>query len=95
MSSNIFQFSPLLMIFRAEAGEVTEIVTRLLIQLAVILFAAKLTGEIATRYSICRQSWPSSELVSLLAPLLWGNCYPRLWPLVPHSRSGWCAGGDP
>src|ERR671915_56412 len=50
MNSNIFQFSPLLMIFRAEAGEVTEIVTRLLIQLAVILFAAKLAGEIATRY---------------------------------------------
>ncbi len=50
MSSNIFQFSPLLMIFRAEAGEVTEVVTRLLIQLAVILFAAKLAGKIATRY---------------------------------------------
>jgi Kef-type K+ transport system membrane component KefB len=50
MSSSIFQFSPLLTIFRAEAGEVTEIVTRLLIQLAVILFAAKLAGEIATRY---------------------------------------------
>jgi Kef-type K+ transport system membrane component KefB len=50
MSSNIFQFSPLLMIFRVEASEVTEIVTRLLIQLAVILFAAKLAGEIATRY---------------------------------------------
>jgi Kef-type K+ transport system membrane component KefB len=50
MSSNVFQFGPLLMIFRAEAGEVTEIVTRLLIQLAVILFTAKLAGEIATRY---------------------------------------------
>src|ERR687895_1282571 len=50
MSSSIFQFSPLLMIFRAEAGEVTEIVTRLLIQLAVILFTAKLAGEMATRY---------------------------------------------
>jgi Kef-type K+ transport system membrane component KefB len=50
MNGSIFQFDPLLVIFRAEAGEVTEIVVRLLIQLAVILFAAKLAGEIAVRY---------------------------------------------
>jgi Kef-type K+ transport system membrane component KefB len=50
MNGSIFQSAPLLMILRAEAGEVTEIVVRLLIQLAVILFAAKLAGEIAVRY---------------------------------------------
>jgi hypothetical protein len=50
MSSSIFQFSTLLVILRAGTGDVTEIVIRLLIQLAVILFAAKLAGEIATRY---------------------------------------------
>ena len=50
VSDSIFQFSPLLAIFRAEAGDITEIVVKLLIQLAVILFAAKLAGEIATRY---------------------------------------------
>src|ERR687895_2459998 len=50
MSGGVFEFGYLLAIFRAEAGDVTEIVVRLLIQLAVILFAAKLAGEIATRY---------------------------------------------
>lgn len=47
---SILQFGLLLAVFRAEAGDVTEIVTHLLIQLAVILFVAKLAGEAASRY---------------------------------------------
>ena len=85
MSSNIFQFSPLLMIFRAEAGEVTEIVTRLLIQLAVILFAAKLAGEIATRYLKLPPVLAELGAVSLLALLLWGELLFR--GLAPYSPS--------
>ena len=40
----------LLSVLRAGETDVTEIVIELLIQLAVILFAAKLAGEVAARY---------------------------------------------
>jgi Kef-type K+ transport system membrane component KefB len=84
MSSNIFQFSPLLMIFRAETGEVTEIVTRLLIQLAVILFAAKLAGEIATRYLKLPSVLAELGAGVIIGPFaLGGIAIPGLGPLFP------------
>src|SRR5918992_5488526 len=84
MNSSIFQFSPLLMIFRAEAGDVTEIVTRLLIQLAVILLAAKLAGEVATRYLKLPPVLAELGAGVLIGPFaLGGITIPGFGPLFP------------
>jgi Kef-type K+ transport system membrane component KefB len=84
MSGSIFQFSSLLTVFRAEAGDVTEIVTRLLIQLAVILFAAKLAGEIATRYLKLPSVLAELGAGVIIGPFaLGGIAIPGFGPLFP------------
>lgn len=50
MLEGIFQPGPLLALFQAGGGSVIDLVVKLLIQLAVILFAAKVAGELATRF---------------------------------------------
>lgn len=50
MNENIFEFMLPLAISRSGETGVTEIVVQLLIQLAVILFAAKVAGELAARF---------------------------------------------
>ena len=50
MLEGIFQPGLLLALFQAGGGSVIDLVVKLLIQLAVILFAAKVAGELATRF---------------------------------------------
>lgn len=50
MLEGIFQPGLLLSLFQAGEGEILDLVVKLLIQLAVILFAAKVAGELATRF---------------------------------------------
>ena len=50
MPEQLFSLSVLLSALPSGASEITDIIINLLIQLAIILFAAKIAGEVALRY---------------------------------------------
>ena len=50
MLDHIFGAAPLLSVLPAGDGELTEVILKLLIQLSIILFAAKMAGEICIRF---------------------------------------------
>jgi Kef-type K+ transport system membrane component KefB len=96
MSGSIPQFGYLLAIFRAEAGDVTEIVVRLLILLAVILFAAKLAGEIATRFLKLPPVLAELGAGVVIGPFaLGGIAIPGFGPLFPIPEVGGAPGVIP
>lgn len=70
---------------RAGESGITEIIIELLIQLAVILFAAKIAGEIATRFLKIPQVLAELGAGVLIGPFALGSIpIPGYGPLFPH-----------
>lgn len=77
-----------------ESG-VTEIIIDLLIQLAVILFAAKIAGKLAARFLKLPGNGRTGGRYTYRSLRLGRHQHTRIWTAVPYSSSGWRTGGDP
>lgn len=85
MLEGIFQPGLLLSLFQAGEGEILDLVVKLLIQLAVILFAAKVAGELATRFLKIPSVLAELGAGILIGPYILGGMAFFGWaPLFPN-----------
>ena len=84
MVEQFYGLSVLLSVLPSGGIEITEIIINLLIQLAVILFAAKIAGELALRYLKLPPVLAELGVGVLIGPFALGAIYiPGFGPLFP------------
>ncbi len=91
MLENLHFLVPWLTAFSAGQTGVTELIIRLLLQLAVILFAAKVAGELATRFLKVPAVLAELGVGVIIGPFALGAiAIPGFGPLfpIPHTESG-------